>query len=280
MTTTHMAGAQQAASRLVGAQLEGKAALITGGGTGIGAAIAQRFVAAGAQVLITGRRLEPLQKIAEAVGCQALSCDVSVMADCQQAVDLAMETYGGLDILVSNAGTLYEGSATEQDLEEWQTTLDTNISGVMKMARAAIPALLQRPGSAIVNISSVAGIASGAGMSSYVTSKTAVLGLTRSLAMDYGPQGIRVNTVCPGWVKTPMSDMEMQALAQAKGISQEQAETETTRYLPLQRMAEPEEIAACVAFLASDDASFVTGATLIADGGGHVVDVGTLAFGA
>lgn len=261
-------------------RLAGKVALITGGGTGIGAAIARRFVQAGASVVITGRRLAPLKELADVIDCQALSCDVGVMDECQLTVDKTVKLYGGLDILVSNAGILYEGSTTEQDLNEWQKSLDTNISGVMHMARAALAALVKRPGSAIVNIASVAGISSGAGMASYVTSKTAVLGLTRSLAMDYGPKGVRVNTLCPGWVKTPMSRDEMRSLAQAKGISVEQATDETTRYLPLRRMAEASEIAACAEFLASEEASFVTGATLVADGGGDVVDVGTLAFDA
>ena len=104
------------------------------------------------------------------------------------------------------------------------------------------------------------------------------MGLTKTLACDYGAQGVRANTLCPGWVKTPMSDMEVDSVAGRKGLTTEQARAEMTRHLPLQRMAEPEEIAACVEFLASDDASFVTGATLVADGGGHIVDIGTLAF--
>jgi NAD(P)-dependent dehydrogenase (short-subunit alcohol dehydrogenase family) len=115
-------------------------------------------------------------------------------------------------------------------------------------------------------------------MAGYVTSKHAVVGLARSMAHDYGPQGVRVNVLCPGWVRTPMSDEEMRALARARGIGEAEAVALTVRPLPLRRMAAPAEIAACAEFLASDDASFVTGATLVADGGGAIVDVGTLSF--
>ena len=259
-------------------RLAEKVALITGGGTGIGAAIARRFVQSGAKVVITGRRSEPLQAVVSDIGCEAVVCDVGVLESCTAAVNETVKLFGGLDILVSNAGVLYEGSVVEQEPAEWQQSFDTNVTGVMNMARVAIPQMVTRGGGAIVNVSSVAGIASGAGMASYVSSKTAVLGLTRSLAVDYGPQGIRVNTLCPGWVKTPMSDAEMQALAEQLGISADTAAKETTRYLPLRRMAEADEIAACAEFLASDDASFVTGTVLVADGGGDSVDVGTLSL--
>jgi NAD(P)-dependent dehydrogenase (short-subunit alcohol dehydrogenase family) len=258
--------------------LQGKKALITGGGTGIGAAIARRFVEVGAAVLITGRRREPLQRLSEEIGCHFCICDVADFAQCQTAVNSAIECLGGLDILVANAGVLFEGSVMEQDLAQWQSSLDINVTGVMNMARAVLPAMEQNRAGAIVNVASVAAMASGPGVSSYVTSKTAVLGLTRSLAVDYGPMGIRVNSLCPGWVRTPMSDEEMKVLARKRGISVEEATREVTRFLPLGRMAEVEEIADCAEFLASERSSFVTGTTLLADGGGQAVDVGTLAF--
>ena len=156
--------------------------------------------------------------------------------------------------------------------------MDVNVTGVMQIARASVPAMIERGGGAIVTVSSVAGIRSSQGFADYITSKHALIGLTKTLAVDYGAQGIRANTLCPGWVKTPMSDMPVESLAERNGLTPEQARAVMTRHLPLQRMAEPEEIAACVEFLASDDASFVTGATLVADGGGHIVDIGTLAF--
>ena len=259
-------------------RLDGKIALITGGGTGIGAAIARRFVNAGAKVVITGRRKAPLETLAEEIGCLALSCDVGDAESCVQAAEEITRNFGRIDILVSNAGVLYEGSVTEQKLSEWQQSLDTNVSGVMNMARAVLPVMVKNQSGSIVNVSSVAGLTSGSGVAAYVTSKTAVFGLTRALAVDYGASGVRVNTLVPGWTETPMSQDEMQMLAQMKGISVEQAALETTRPVPLKRMARADEIAACAEFLASDDASFVTGTMLVADGGGSAVDVGTLSF--
>jgi NAD(P)-dependent dehydrogenase (short-subunit alcohol dehydrogenase family) len=259
-------------------KLNNKVALITGGGTGIGAAIAERFIDAGALVVITGRRFEVLQTVAKKNGCKAIACDVSKIEDCLKTIEQTINDLGRLDIVVANAGVIYEGSVLEQNLNEWDQSFRINVDGSMNIARAAIPYLKQQQGSAIVNISSVVGLTSGASIASYVSSKTALLGLTRSLAIDCGPLGIRVNTLCPGWVKTPMSDDEMQALAEMKNISVEEAERNTVKYLPLARMAAPEEIAACAEFLVSDDASFVTGTTLVADGGGSCVDVGTLSF--
>ena len=156
----------------------------------------------------------------------------------------------------------------------WRRVLDANLESAMQVARAAIPAMLASGGGSIVNVSSLAAHVAPGEMAAYVTSKTAVVGLTRSMAVDYGTQGIRVNTLCPGWVRTPMSEDEMRMYAEAGGITLDEAVARATRYLPLGRMAEPIEIARCVRFLASDGASFVTGATLVADGGSGAVDVG------
>jgi NAD(P)-dependent dehydrogenase (short-subunit alcohol dehydrogenase family) len=171
-----------------------------------------------------------------------------------------------------------EGDVASMQDDNWQKAMDINLTGVMRTARTAVPALVKRGGGAIVNVSSVAGFMGIPEGAAYAASKAAVLGLTRSMAFDYGPKGIRVNTLCPGWVTTPMSDEEMAALARERNISVPEAVHEVTKYLPLKRMATPEEIAPCAEFLASDDASFVTGAVLVADGGGSIVDVGTLAF--
>lgn len=260
-------------------RLEGKVVLITGGGTGIGAAIARRAVTAGASVAITGRRREPIAGIAAELNCLAVQGDTVDANDCAAAVAQTVGELGGLDVLVANAGILSAaGSVTTLDETGWREVMSVNVEGVMQIARAAIPAMTDRGGGAIVTISSVAGVRSSKGFADYITSKHALIGLTKTLAVDYGAQRIRANTLCPGWVKTPMSDMAVESLAERKGQTPEQARAAMTQHLPLQRMAEPEEIAACVEFLASDDASFVTGATLVADGGGHIVDIGTLAF--
>ena len=141
-----------------------------------------------------------------------------------------------------------------------------------------LPLLLERGSGSIVLVSSVSGLVSSTDSVAYVTSKTALLGLMRSLAVDYGPRGVRTNAVCPGWVVTPMGDESMDELAVARGISREAAYLLATAHVPLRRPATAEEIAACCLFLASDDASIVNGATLVADGGQTVVDVASLAF--
>jgi meso-butanediol dehydrogenase/(S,S)-butanediol dehydrogenase/diacetyl reductase len=259
-------------------RLKGRVALITGGGTGMGAAMARRFAASGAKVAVTGRRPEPLQHIAEQIGGLALAVDVRDSDAMSDAIRKIVDQWGGLDIVVANAGIITEGDvATLQD-EAWQTTLDINLTGVARTLRAALPALAESTKAAILVISSVAGLMGVPQGAAYCATKAAVIGLTKSMAVDYGPKGIRVNALCPGWVRTPMSDDETAALAAEKGIPVEAAVDAVTRHLPLKRMAAPEEIAACAEFLISDDASFVTGAVLVADGGGCAVDVGTLAY--
>jgi meso-butanediol dehydrogenase / (S,S)-butanediol dehydrogenase / diacetyl reductase len=259
-------------------RLEGKVAVITGGGTGIGAAAARRFADSGAKVVVTGRRPHLVQAVAARTGGAAVCGDASDEACCQEAVQTAVERFGGVDILVANAGVECFGSATELDPEQWRETLRINLDSVLLSARAAIPQMRRRGGGSIIVLGSVASLFAGPQFASYVTSKTALIGLTRSLAVDYGPEGIRANIVCPSFTRTEMGDRALQVLADTKGISLEEAVAYATRFYPLRRAAEPDEIASCIEFLASDDASFVTGAVLAADGGASVVDLGTIEF--
>jgi NAD(P)-dependent dehydrogenase (short-subunit alcohol dehydrogenase family) len=256
---------------------DGKVALITGGGTGIGEACARLFAQEGASVVVMGRRPAPVQKTASAIGGLAVAGDAVVPDDCERAVTAATAAYGRLDILVSSAGIMREGNLTTMAPEAWRQTMDANLNAIMQISRASIPAMIAGGGS-IVNVSSLGGVVAPGNMAAYVTSKTAVIGLTRSMAVDYGPSGIRVNSLCPGWVLTPMSEAEMAQYAAEKGITTQAAIAHATRYLPLARMAQPMEIAKCVRFLASDDAAFVTGATLVADGGSSAVDVGYISL--
>ena len=262
----------------MGGRLQGKVALITGGGSGIGAATARRFVASGARVVITGRRRGIIEPLAREIGCLAVAGDVGDESHCRDAVAAAVGKYGGLDILVANAGIEHFGSAAEVEMAQWHEVMRTNVDGVLLAARAAIEPMRQRGGGAMVVVGSVASLFGAPHGASYVTSKSALLGLTRSLACDYGVDGIRVNAICPGWVRTEMAERAFKVLADAKQIDLDEVIRRLTRHYPLRRMADPAEIAGSIEFLVSQDASFVTGAILNADGGGSIVDVGTLEF--
>lgn len=259
-------------------RLEGKVAIVSGGGTGIGAATARLFAREGAKVLVTGRRPEPLEAVADEIGGRAVPGDAADPAHAEAVVALAKEAFGGLDVVIANAGLGFGGAAADVDDERWQRTLDVNLSGEFRLSRAAIPALVERGGGSIVLVSSVSGLVSGTDGAAYVTSKAALLGLARSIAVDYGPRGIRANTLCPGWVVTPMGDRAMGTLVTERGISLDEAYRLVTQHIPLRRPATADEIAACCLFLASDDSSIVTGTTLVADGGGLAVDLTEVAY--
>jgi NAD(P)-dependent dehydrogenase (short-subunit alcohol dehydrogenase family) len=259
-------------------RLEGKVALISGGGTGIGAATARLFAREGASVVVTGRRPEPIEAVAAEVGGAAVAGNASDPSHATEAVDSAVRMFGGLDIVVANAGIGLGGSAAEVTDEQWTTTIGINLTGPLFLIRAALPHLTARGGGAIVVVSSVSAIVSDNDSAAYAASKAGLLGLVRSVAVDYGPLGIRANAVLPGWIRTPMADESMEELAARDGLSLEGAYAAATTDAPLRRAGEPEEIAACCAFLASDESSFVTGASLVADGGSTVVDVAGIAF--
>ena len=197
--------------------LEGKVALVTGGGSGIGEACARLFAEDGARVAVMGRRPQPLQRVAGETGGLAVPGDAAQAADTERAVAATTEAFGRLDVLVSCAGVEGEGSVTTMAQDEWRRVMDANLEAMMQIARAGIPAMLEGSGGSIVNVSSLAAHVAPGNMAAYVTSKSAVLGLTRSMAVDYGPLGIRVNTLSPGWVWTPMSEDEMRMYAEAKG---------------------------------------------------------------
>jgi NAD(P)-dependent dehydrogenase (short-subunit alcohol dehydrogenase family) len=164
------------------------------------------------------------------------------------------------------------------DIELWRTTLETNLTGPFLLMRAAIPHMIKNGGGSIIHISSVAGVRSVPEAAAYCTSKAGLIMLAQQVALDCGKHGIRSNVVCPGWVRTPMSEHEMDELGVMTGKTREEAFREVIKDIPLRRVAMPDEIARACVFLASDDSSFITGAVLVADGGGAIVDVGTLAY--
>jgi meso-butanediol dehydrogenase/(S,S)-butanediol dehydrogenase/diacetyl reductase len=259
-------------------RLEGKVAIISGGGTGIGAATARLFAREGASVVVTGRRREPIEEVAAEVKGLAVAGDTTDPSHATEAVAAAVATFGGLDVLVANAGIGFGGSAGDVTDEHWQRTLDVNLTGPMVLSRAALPAMLDRGGGSVVLVSSVNGLVGTTDSAAYGTSKAGLLGLARSIAVDYGPRGIRANTLCPGWVVTPMADEEMDELGTAMGTGRQEAYDLATIDVPLRRPATAEEIASCCLFLASDESSIVTGAVLVADGGGLAVALDSVAF--
>jgi meso-butanediol dehydrogenase/(S,S)-butanediol dehydrogenase/diacetyl reductase len=259
-------------------RLENKVAIVSGGGTGIGAATARVFAREGAKVVVTGRRAEPLEAVAAEIDGRAVAGDTSDDDHVRAAVAAARDAFGGLDVVVANAGLGFGGAAADVDDERWQRTLDVNLTGAFRLARAAIPSLVERGGGSIVLVSSVSALVSGTDGAAYVTSKAALLGLARSIAVDYGPSGIRANALCPGWVETPMGDGSMESLMTKHGISLGDAYRLVTQHIPLRRPATADEIAACCLFLASDESSIVTGTTLVADGGGLAVDLTEVAW--
>jgi meso-butanediol dehydrogenase/(S,S)-butanediol dehydrogenase/diacetyl reductase len=237
-------------------RLDGRTALVTGGGTGIGAAIVRRFAAEGATVWAMGRRREALEQ----GGGHPIAGDIADPDDRRRALG---ET-GPLDVLVNNAGLGDAG---------WDATIEVNLTAAHRLSQLAADGLAERRG-AIVNVASVAALVAGPGEPQYAVSKAALVMLTKSLAVTLGPRGVRANAICPGWVRTPMADTEMAGL----GSDAEAAYREVTRHVPLGRPAQPDEVAAAALFLASDEASYVSGAVLTVDGGMMAVDVGSLAF--
>ncbi|MCY7302855.1 MAG: SDR family oxidoreductase [Thermoleophilia bacterium] len=252
-----------------------RVALVTGGGTGIGAAVARRLATEGYAVSVTGRRSGPIEEVAEEIGGLAVVADVGVAADADRAVAETVARFGSLDALVLNAGIGGEGSLLDLDPATFESVFRTNVFGALLVARAAMPQLLERHG-AVVTIGSVAGMRAAPESLAYCSSKAALAMLTQCIALDHGPAGVRANCVCPGWVRTPMADGEMDALGLG---TREEAYATVTQHVPLRRPSLPEEIAGTVVWLLSSDASYVNGAVLAVDGGHTMVDVGTLAFG-
>lgn len=256
----------------------GKTALITGGGTGIGAAVARRIRSEGGNVALVGRRREPLQAVADEIGAAVFAADASDGASMKAAVSGIVEQFGGLDILIANAGGHGVGPTISMSDETWALAVQLNLNTAFVSARESLPALIERKGNIVV-LASIAGLFAGPDAAGYVTMKHGCIGLAKSLARDYGRLGVRTNTVCPGWVTTAMADDQMAALARMRGLASiEEAYALVTKDVPLGRPADAEDVSNVVCFLASGEAAMVNGAVVTVDGGAGTVDLPTLAF--
>jgi NAD(P)-dependent dehydrogenase (short-subunit alcohol dehydrogenase family) len=248
-------------------RLEGKVAFVTGAGQGIGRAIARKMVAEGASVVIAELNRDSGQAVADelnAAGHQALFIPTDVIRenDIKQAIEQTTSHFGKLDILVNNAGITFRYEAVTMTEEQWYAAMDVDVKGVWLCCKYAIPHMQAQGGGAIVNISSVHGRVTAPKYFPYGAAKAAVLGLTRNIALDYGPHNIRINAICPGWVRTEAVEEWIHSQPDPKAY-----EDRILSFQPVRRIGTPEEIANLVAFVASDEASYMTGAELVIDGG-------------
>ncbi len=248
------------------ARLDGKVAVITGGGSGIGRVAAALFADEGARVVVADVVAEHAESAAVEIGAAggeatAFTVDVSNETQVQAMVRAAVQTYGGLDVLFNNAGIFPDddGGVLDTPPETWQRVMEVNLKGVWLGCRAAVPAMLDSGGGSIVNVASfVALMGAATAQIAYTASKGGVLAMTRELAVEYARQGIRANSICPGPIETPLL---------AELLSDPARRQRRLVHIPLGRFGRPEEIAKAALFLASDDASFVTGSALVVDGG-------------
>ncbi len=252
------------------------AALITGGGTGIGAATARTLAADGWLVGLVGRRPEPLEAVAAETGGLALAGDAADLSHLEAAVAALAAAGGNLRALICSAGGGNAGTALTQTQEGVEEVLRQNLTAPFLAAKACLPSLIEAGGS-IVIVASLAGLRAGPSSIAYGSAKAGAVHLARMLSVDHSPQGVRVNAVCPGWVRTPMADDALEDLARATG-GLDAAYVEATKHAPSRRPAEAQEVADTIAWLVSDRASGITGATLTIDGGAHVVDAEGLVF--
>lgn len=245
-------------------RLQGKIAIITGAGTGIGRAIALAYAREGAAIALVGRRNEPLHDVAKQAGGAplVLSADVSKQSDIDRVLAAVKDRFGGLNVLVNNAGVLHIGTAEQITEEQWDQTFNTNVRGLWLLSRAVLPFLRKAGGGSIVNVASVLGINGARNRASYAPSKGAVILLTKCMAIDHGEENIRVNAICPSFVETDLTADVLRKASDPGAVRRERVGVH-----PIGRLGQPEDVAGMAVYLASDESSWVTGAALAVDGG-------------
>lgn len=244
-------------------QLEGKTALVTGAGSGLGRAISEEFACQGAHVFVSDRDIEKARETADAISADngratGLQADVTSSEDVAAILESIAGAGGKLHILVNNAGITQRGDFRHQSDEEWQQILDVNLHGVIRCSREALDLMRAAGGGSIINLSSIMGHRHIRQLSAYSTTKAAVCGLSRSMAVEYAPFSIRVNALCPGYVETELTKQVLRNPAVRKALLLQ---------TPMGRFAEPRDVAKAALFLASDDSVFITGSNLTVDGG-------------
>jgi meso-butanediol dehydrogenase / (S,S)-butanediol dehydrogenase / diacetyl reductase len=249
-------------------RFQGKSVVVTGAAHGIGRASALRFASEGASVAVIDLRDEDGEAVA--AECERAGgagryyhCDVTDPGAIAEVVQRIAAGQGGIDVLHANAGRLRAGTVLETDLDEWTRILSVNVTGMYLTVRATVPVMQRGGGGAVVTTGSISGLFGEPALTAYTASKAAVVNLTRSLAIDFATSGIRVNCVCPGWVDTGFNDPQFEH----DQMTAADIAALIDRTVPMRRQGEPEEMAAAVAFLASADASYITGQTLVVDGG-------------
>ena len=249
-------------------RFKGKVALITGGTSGIGSETAARFAAEGAKVAITGRNTERGEQVVKDIvdkGGEAIfiRSDVCLASDCKNAVEETLQRFGRIDVLFNNAGVFHPRTIPDCTEEEWDDTIDSSLKGAFLMSKYALPSMIERGSGSIIHTSSGWGIQGGDKAAAYCAAKGGLIVMAKAMALDHGRHGIRVNCVCPGDVLTPMLHDD----AAKRGMSWDEYAAGSVQR-PLGRIGSVEDIANAVLFLASDEASFVTGEALVVDGGG------------